>query len=236
MAAQGDLSRLFGRVQSTVQTLVRSSSLAILLAAAAPAVASADEVEVAEEAAEEAHGNGHHGGPIHLRDILTNPEFGAAAINFVLLVILLVRFGKRPIGNFLGDRRRVMERSINEAAEAKAKAEAVHEEYTARLAQLDTELEQLRADIARSAEEDKKQIIADAEETARRLRGETEALIDQHRKALTADVRREVVDAAVAAAEQALRGAVTPGDQQRLADVYAQRVASTGGKRTGGNA
>ncbi len=228
MAPQGDLSR-FG--------FLRGCGLALVLAALAPAGASADEQEVAEEAAEEAHGEGgHHGGPIHLRDVLRNPEFGAAAINFVLLVILLVRFGKRPIGNFLTDRRRVMERSINEAAEAKAKAEAIHQEYTARLAQLDSELKKLRDDIARSAEEDKKQIIADAEETARRLRGETEALIDQHRKALVADVRREVVDAAVAAAEQALRGAVTPGDQQRLADVYAQRVASTGGKRTGGNA
>jgi F-type H+-transporting ATPase subunit b len=230
MAGQGDLSR-FGRA------FVQAGWLALFLAAAAaaPAVVLADEHEAAEEAGEEAHGEGHHGGPLHFRDVLT-PEFGAAAINFALLVILLVRFGKRPVGSFLGDRRRIMERSMNEAAEAKAKAEAVHKEYTARLAQLDTELKKLRDDIARSAEEDKKQIIADAEETARRLRGETEALIDQHRKGLTADVRREVVEAAVAAAEQALRGAVTPGDQQRLADVYAQRVATTGGKRTGGNA
>ena len=229
MAGQGDLSR-FGR------TFSKAGWLALFLVAIAPSAAFADEQEVAEEAAEESHGEGHHGGPMHLRDIVTNPEFGAAAINFVLLLILLRRFGQRPIASFLGDRRRIMERSMNEAAEAKAKAEAVHKEYTARLAQLDTELKKLRDDIARSAEEDKQQIIADAEETARRLRGETEALIDQHRKALTADVRREVVEAAVAAAEQALRGAVTPGDQQRLADVYAQRVASTAGKRTGGNA
>jgi F-type H+-transporting ATPase subunit b len=218
------------------RVLVRVGWLALSLCAASPAaLALADEPEGVEEAEEEAPGGGHHGGPIHLRDILKNPEFGAAAINFVLLLILLRRFGKRPISSFLGDRRRVMERHMNEAAEHKAKAEALHKEYSERLAQLDRELQQLRDDIARSAEDDKKAIAADAEETARRLRAETESLIDQHRKALTADVRREVVESAVAAAEQVLRSAITPGDQQRLADVYAQKVGTTGGKRTEGS-
>jgi F-type H+-transporting ATPase subunit b len=216
---------------------LRAGCFGLLLAVTMPATSAfADEHEEADEAAEEAHGDGHHGGPIHLRDVLTNPEFGAAAINFVLLLIILVRFGKRPVASFLGDRRRIMERSMNEAAEHKAKAEKLHKEYSDRLAQLDRELQKLRDDIARSAQEDKQRIVADAEETAQRLRSETEALIDQHRKALTADVRRDVVEAAAAAAEQVLRGQLTPGDQQRLADVYVQRVGSTGAaKPTGGN-
>jgi F-type H+-transporting ATPase subunit b len=117
-----------------------------------------------------------------------------------------------------------MERSMNEAAEMKQKAEARFKEYSDRLAQLDTELGKLKSDIAAAAEADKKQIVAEAEENARRLKRETESLIEQYSKQLSANVRREVVEAALVAAEQRLRAAITDTDQERLADGFKRRL------------
>jgi F-type H+-transporting ATPase subunit b len=176
--------------------------------------------EQAEAAGEADHEADEHHGPFY-----TQPQFFAAVINFVLLLLVLRRLGKQPLATFLGERRKAMERNIAEAAELKAKADARHKEYVERLAQLDQELQKLRTDIARAAEEDRQRILADAEETARRLRRETEALIDQHGRALSAAARREVVEAAMAAAEQLLRSTLTEADQQRLAERFKQSVA-----------
>jgi F-type H+-transporting ATPase subunit b len=202
----------------------RAAVLAMVLMAAAPVarVAAEDEAQGAE------HG---HAGPLHASDVVRNPEFWTAAINFTLLLFLLRRFGKKPVSEFLVQRRREMEQAMTEAAAMKQKAEAKYKEYAARLATLDEELSKLRSDIERGAQEDKRRIVAEAEETARRLKRETESLIEQHAKALASSVRRDMVDAAMVAAEQRLRAVLTEGDQQRLAEGYSQQVAGARAER-----
>lgn len=176
----------------------------------------------------EAHGeHGGHGGAVHFGDVVANPEFWAACINFSLLVFLLVKFGGKPVGEFLSSRRAEMKDAIDEATEMKAKAQAKFDEYEQRLKTLDQELEKLRGDFARAAEEDKQRILADAEEAARRVKQETESLVDQHAQALSASLRQEVVEAAVEAAEKALREGITTADQQRLADEYRREITAT---------
>jgi F-type H+-transporting ATPase subunit b len=203
----------------------RGAALALALSAAAPmSSAFAEDRAAGQAAAAEASGDDGHHGPFY-----TTMTFWGAVINFILLLLVLRRLASRPLSSFLSDRRLMMQGAIQEAAEMRQKAEALHREYTERLAQLDAELKKLREDIARSAEEDKQRIAADAEETARRLRSETEGLIDQHAKALSAGIRREVVEAAAAAAEQMLRSALNEGDQQRLADGFRQNLAGKPG-------
>jgi F-type H+-transporting ATPase subunit b len=200
--------------------------LALALSALAPAgQAAADEAhEVAAEAEHEAEGSEEHADHAH-GPFYTHTTFWAAVLNFALLLLVLRKLGSKPLAEFLQDRRRVMERSMAEAAEMRARAEALQKEYTARLAQLDADLQKLREDIARAAEEDKARIVADTEETTRRLRRETEGVIEQHAKALSLSVRRDVVEAATAAAEQILRGSLTESDQQRLADGFKSSLA-----------
>jgi F-type H+-transporting ATPase subunit b len=202
-----------------------------------PALALADGEEEAAEAAEaveEGHG-GHHGGPLHFSEVLHNPELWTAALNFTLLLILLRRFGAAPVRDFLVGRRKTMEQAINEAAEAKRAAEAKLAEYNGRLATLDSELAKLRSDLVAAGEEDKKRIVAEAEESAIRTKRETESLVDQHAKQLQTSVRHDMVEAAVAAAEAMVRQKLAPGDQERLADAYKQRIASQPSKtRSGG--
>jgi F-type H+-transporting ATPase subunit b len=200
---------------------------------ALPALALAE--DELEEAAEDAGHAAHHGGPLHLSDVLNNPELWTAALNFTLLLILLRRFGAAPLREFLTNRRKQMEQAINEAAEAKSAAEAKLAEYNQRLATLDSELAKLRADLIAAGEDDKKRIVAEAEEVAQRTKRETESLVDQHSKQLLTEVRREIVEAAVAAAESLVRQKLGPADQERLADSYKQSVgAQRPGARSGG--
>jgi F-type H+-transporting ATPase subunit b len=203
--------------------MLRSGLLILALTlGSAPAFAAAQEEDGA--AAEHEGGEGGHEHEHGLRGMFSNQSFLAALINFSLLIWVLRKLGKQPLSNFLSSRRSEMEKNMAAAADMKAKAEAVFKEYTARLAQLDTELAKLRGDIERAGEEDKQRIVAEAEENTRRLKRETEALIDQYGKALSLQVRREMVDAAVAAAEKMLRDNINESDQQRIAERYDERV------------
>jgi F-type H+-transporting ATPase subunit b len=217
------------------RSLVRlARSLAFVAAAGllglTPALASADsEQEVADEAGDAAdHGEGHHGGAVTLREIVAGHDslqFWGSVVNFSLLVYLIIRATKRPTREFLEARRNEIEKGIKEAAEAKAKAEAIQREYTERMKTLDQELVKLRSDIAASAAEDRARIVAEAEESAKRVKSETEQLVQRQSEQLEADIRREVVAAAVKAAEDAVRQAATPDDQRRLAETFAQELS-----------
>ncbi len=209
--------------------ILRSAFFALALAAAAPAaLALADEPEQHAEEEAEGHEEGgeerHHSGPLSLKSIVTDTHFMAAVLNFALLLLVLRKLGGQNIKAFLTTRRSTMEASINEAAEIKAKAEAKHQELTARLATLDAELAKLKTDLSRAAEEDTQRIKAEAEEAARRMRLETESLIEQHAQALSTSVRREVVEAAVLAAQQVIGSSVNPSDQEKLAEGFRQRI------------
>jgi len=206
--------------------MARALLLALMISASAPAaIALADTVEhVAEEVEEEAEHTEHHGGPVTIQGILHDTHFWAAVINFTLLLLVLRKLGGKGIAEFLKTRRATMEASINEAAAIKAKAEAKHQEYTARLATLDAEMNKLKTDLEAAAVAESKRITAEAEENAKRARVETESLIEQHAQALAAEVRREVVEAAVLAAQQVIAQSVNAGDQQKLADGFRQRI------------
>jgi F-type H+-transporting ATPase subunit b len=155
-------------------------------------------------------------------------SFWGAVLNFSLLVYLIRRMSKKPLQAFLDGRRREVEKGIAEAAEMKQKAEAVFVEYSERMKTLDQELDKLRTDIAKAAEADKARIVADAQESAKRMRAETQAQIAVQAEQIEGQLRREVVDAAVAAAERAVRAAASADDQGRLAEAFARELAKAG--------
>jgi F0F1-type ATP synthase membrane subunit b/b' len=206
-----------------------SLASALLVAGSQPLTALADkEAEVAAEATEEAGHQEGHQGRLTLRDIVAGPEalqFWGAVVNFLLLVWVIRRLGKQPLANFLTDRRARIEHGIQEAAVVKAKAEAVFNEYTERLKTLDAELAKLRSEIANAGAQDRAQIVADAEEAAKRVKSETEELVARQAEQLEAEIRREVVQAAIDAAARAVRETANADDQRRLADAFVRELA-----------
>lgn len=199
-------------------TAAFAGSLALLVAS--PVVAE----EPAHEEAEEVAGEDGHHGPVTFKSIVTNPEFLAACLNFVLLLLVLKKLGGNAISEMLANRRKTMETSMAEAADAKAKADARFKEYTDRLATLDAELAKLRTDMERAAETENKRIAAEAEETAKRMQAETASLVEQHAQALSTQVRREVVQAAMQAAREVIDKTITQGDQEQLAERFRARI------------
>ena len=186
----------------------------VAFALAAPALALAEEST--------AHGAGHteHGG-------WDTTGIIASFVNFAILIGVFVYLFRNSLRTFLKERRATVERELQEAARLKAEAEVKHKEYSERLAKLDQELAQIKAEMIAAGQAERDRIIADAEHKAARMRREAEFLIEQQVKTLRADLSREATDNAIAAAEQLLLRATTTYDQQRLAQEYLSALSTT---------
>ena len=175
---------------------------------------------LAQEAAE-AHGeHAGHGG-------WDTEALAASVVNFVVLVGLFTYLFRDKLRSFLKERRASVEQALKEAARMKAEAEVKHKEYSERLARLDQELAQIKAEMIAAGRTERDRIIADAEQKAARMRKEAEFIIEQHVKQLRVDLSREAAATAIAAAEQLLLRATTTYDQQRLAQEYLTAIAKT---------
>lgn len=200
--------------------------VAALLAPASVAFAQ-HEAAAAAHGAEEVGGDVHGHGELSPGALFSNQEFQGAVLNFLLLVGIFAWAVRRKVNPFLVERRRQILESLEEATRIKGEAEAKHKEYTDRLAKLDAELAQIRADMVKAGEAERDRIVAEAERKAASLRHETEFLISQRMKSLREELTRESIEAAISTAERVLTEKTTADDQRRLAQGYLTAITAT---------
>lgn len=150
--------------------------------------------------------------------------FIGPVINFALLMILGYMALRRSINPALAARRAAIETEIAEAQRMHTEAESMHREYADRLARLDEEIAQLKAEFTRAGEAERDRILAEARAKAERMRDDARATIEQEVKALRDELHREAVLAAVSAAEETVRKTISASDHSRLADDYIQSL------------
>ncbi len=141
-------------------------------------------------------------------------------VNFGILLVLGYMALTRSINPALAARREAVETEISTAKRMREEAEAMHREYAERAENLASELEALKAEFVRAGEAERDRIIADAKAQAERVREDGARSIEHEVAALRESLRREAVAAAAEAAEKAVRAAITPQDQARLADDF----------------
>lgn len=175
---------------------------------------------VAHDAAahgEDAHGAAAHGGHDATIDWV---QLSGSLVNFGIWLALLFVMLRKPLSEFLRNRRASVVEGMEEAKRVKGEAEAKYKEYSERIENLDAELERLREEMRRAGIEEREKIVAEAEKKADRLREEARFLIAQQLKQLREDLTREAIEAAVRSAEEILRKGTTAQDQERLAQEY----------------
>ena len=197
---------------------LRVLALAIALAAPSSFVAAQHGDEHGHDAAAHDAG-GHETG--HGHDASIDPvSLGGSVVNFVLLVGILAFMLRKPLADYLTARRAAVLEGIEEARRVKEAAKAKDAEYSARMANLDAEMEALREELRRGGLADRDRVVAEASKKAEKMREDARFLIDQQVKQLREDLTKEAVEAAVKAAEETLRKAITAHDQERLAQQY----------------
>ena len=168
---------------------------------------------------------GAHGA---MRDLLFS------ALNFALLIGVLVYFTRKPIAEFFGARRQGIQEELKAAADLRAEAEARYAKWQRRLMDLESELAGIRETARQRAATEREQILADAAAGAERIRRDAIAAVDQELRRARAQLRQEAADLALELATEALRRQVTAADQDRLLDEFVatiERAPAAGGSR-----
>lgn len=180
------------------------------------------------EAHEGEHGPGaEHEEAEHHEAHFDAVAFAATLVNFLIWLAIVVWLGRKPITEYLKNRRLAVEEGLEEAKRLSEEAEEKHAEYSARLERLDEELEKLKGEMLQAGEVESDRIIEEAEARAARMRKDAKFLVEQQMKQLRVDLTREAIEAAVSAAEEVLTKQVAGADQQRLADGYLESISKT---------
>jgi F-type H+-transporting ATPase subunit b len=162
-----------------------------------------------------AESGGHDGG---LRDLLFS------ALNFALLIGVLIYFARKPIADFFAARRQGIQQDLKAAADLQSEAEARYAKWQRRLMDLESELAGIRETARERAAAEREHILADAAAAAERIRRDAIAAVDQELLRARAQLRREAADLALELASQTLERQITGADQDRLLDEFVATI------------
>ncbi|MDX6307532.1 MAG: F-type H+-transporting ATPase subunit b [Nocardioidaceae bacterium] len=134
--------------------------------------------------------------------LVPNATFVVELLIFVIILVLLGRYGLPRINKALTDRQQAIRREFEEAAEAKAKAEATEQEYQTLLAKARHEAARIREE----AREEGAAIIAEMREQAQgesaRILRHAHLQIEAERQQVVQQLRRQVGTMATTLAER----------------------------------
>lgn len=168
----------------------------------------------ASEAA--SHGAEHHAPSI------TDVIF--PALNFLIYAFIIVKYALPAVRSFLKTRREEVIATMSQASAKKAAAQALVDEYKAKLAAVDREVQNLQATLRDEGERDKAKLLGDANIMAAKIKEDARILGDQEVKMARQKIREEMAIQAEATARALLQRNLSVDDQNRLADEFIQSI------------
>jgi F-type H+-transporting ATPase subunit b len=147
--------------------------------------------------------------------------------NLALILAVIVYFARKPIQNFMADRRQTIETGIESARRDLADAEQRLAECTQRIASLDREVEGIRDAVRAQAESERERLLADARNAAERIRRDARLAVEQEARSARQALRNEAAEMAVRLAGDLLKRQVTDTDRSRLVDEFVERVETS---------
>lgn len=136
-------------------------------------------------------------------DILTAAaEFGVQLASTILLFIIVRVFFWKPITNILEKRREAMDHDLEAAKEAKETAVETQKKLEAELGEAKSKIREMLEAAEKEANIKRDEILAKAKEDAEKRMENLEFELANEKKSMEAEIRKEIVDVAFAAAEK----------------------------------
>ncbi len=147
-------------------------------------------------------------------------------LNFIILVFLLIKFGKNPLMNLLRQRKEELQREINRAEEKRNKAQAKVKEVNKLLDESVVRLEDRKEKIIKQGENRKQEIIRDGQKESKLLLQESERKLYAQFLSAKKTFQAEMIDEAMKIVFKKLPPQISDEDNQKLLNQYFARVSS----------
>lgn len=146
--------------------------------------------------------------------------------NFAVLVAILVKYAGKPLKNYLQKRSADVREKLDEADRLFKEADALKNEYQARLAKLDGEIEAFKKSVQEDTEKEKNKIIAEATEFARRIKEQASITYQQEIREMTSKIKEEIAKLTMERAEKLIVEKYNAKDDERMVDEFIQKLRS----------
>jgi F-type H+-transporting ATPase subunit b len=141
-------------------------------------------------------------------------------VNFAIFAIVLVKFAKAPLKDFLSDRKGQIEKKIKASQEQKEAVAEKIAENKKMLADTVSRFEKIRQTIIETGERKKQEIIEDAQRESKMLLEATQHKIEHQIREARNAIRTELIESAIALAVKRLPAEITEADQKKLTDLF----------------
>jgi F-type H+-transporting ATPase subunit b len=162
----------------------------------------------------------------HAGKVLGLPAWLWQLLNLVLFFAVLIYFVARPLTAAFRNRQLRVEESLKQARERRAEAARFEAEIHERMARLEREVAEIRAQGVSEGEGERRALLERADQEADRVRRESQAEIERRLEYAKEDLRRTAADLIAASARERVAREITDEDRRRLLSESVDRLES----------
>ena len=171
----------------------------------------------------DSHGSSAAGGSLSAEKL---KDMGWRVVNFIALMIILVKFGAKPIGTGLAARRKQIKDDLEDLQQKRAETEQSYEAFQDKLANVESEIDTIVERAIAQAEVEKVKIIEKAEQAAEDIMRTAEMAIQNEITEARRTLKNEVAEQAAVMAEALIVKNLTDDDQVKIIDDYLAKVGA----------
>ena len=146
------------------------------------------------------------------------------AINFLLLLVLLTKLLYRPLLAKMSERTQAIQKSLDEAQQARAEAQKERDEFAAKIQAAHAEAQGIRATALKDAADEQRRLVEAARAEAARLVASARQEMDQDVRRARQELRQEVADLAISISERLIKKSLNDADHRRVIDEAISRM------------
>ncbi len=147
-------------------------------------------------------------------------------LNFIVLMIILVKFGAKPIGSALAGRRQRIRDELSDLEARKAAAEKSYRAFEAKLAGVEKDIDGIVEKAIAQAEVEKQKIIEKAEKAADDIKRQAELTIQNEIMEARRTLKNDAAEQAAVMARELIVKNLTPDDQVKIIEDYLDKVGA----------
>lgn len=147
-------------------------------------------------------------------------------INFVIIVFVIVKYGKTPIINFLRGQKDKLASEIKRLEDEKNDAEAKIKETLKTIDESEVRFSELKDRIVQQGERKKAEIIESAQNQSRLMLEDAKRRVDSYFLHAKDAFRAELIDSAVDLALERLPGEITAEDNEKFTRDFLESTSS----------
>ncbi|HSR19148.1 MAG TPA: F0F1 ATP synthase subunit B [Ignavibacteriaceae bacterium] len=145
-------------------------------------------------------------------------------ITFLILLFVLKKVAWKPILTALDQREASIRESIERAEQAKAEAQKILDENKSNLAKAEDESRKLIEQSREYAEKMKNQILQEGKVQSKKIIEDAAAEIERRKEAAFNELKNQIADIALLAAEKLLNEKLDPQASKKITDKYINEI------------